>query len=124
MILIRTLFIRAIGRCYVSGTYCAAYEPFQLSRISRFYHAATSKIYRDLDHTKNEIRVIEIEPGQWNDDIRCRLKVVSLDRLLRPRYDTLSYNMGQLKEHKSDKSQQTDYQCLNKPIYGSASTSL
>ncbi|KAF2831396.1 hypothetical protein CC86DRAFT_463292 [Ophiobolus disseminans] len=53
-----------------------------------------SSIYGKLNHAKNEIRVIEIEQGRWDDDISCRLKVVSLDRLLRPRYDTLSYTWG------------------------------
>jgi hypothetical protein len=51
-------------------------------------------VYEKLDHARNKIRVTKIAPGQWDDDISCRLEVVSLDRLLRPRYDTLSYTWG------------------------------
>lgn len=99
MISIKALLTRAIEQSHVFGTYHrhhahATLELFQLSRIPRLYHATTSKIYGSLDHAKNEIRVIKIETGRWGDDISCRLKVVSLDRLLRPRYDTLSYTWG------------------------------
>lgn len=98
----RALSISMVERSYVFGTYqrhCyhPTYDPFQLSRTLRLYHSAASKIYGKLDHARNEIRVIRIEPGQWDDDISCRLKVVSLDRLLRPRYDTLSYTWGSSK---------------------------
>jgi len=96
MIPIRALFTRTTGRSHVFRTY---YQPrthgiLQLSRRLRSYHTATSEIYGNLDHSKNEIRVIKIEPGRWDDELSCRLQVVSLDRLLRPRYDTLSYTWG------------------------------
>ena len=81
----------------------ATHELSQVLRIPRSYHTATSKIYGKLNHVKNEIRVIKIQPGRWDDDISCRLKVVSLDRLLGPRYDTLSYTWGSSKTSRTIK---------------------
>ncbi|KAF2870557.1 heterokaryon incompatibility protein-domain-containing protein, partial [Massariosphaeria phaeospora] len=77
--------------------YRATHELLQLSRIRRFHHAAKPQIYGNLDYVKNEIRVIKIAPGRWDDELFCRLKVVSLDRFLSPRYDTLSYTWGSSK---------------------------
>ncbi|KAK8066044.1 hypothetical protein PG997_012791 [Apiospora hydei] len=61
-------------------------------RAWRHRGVSTSSIYQDLDHTRNEIRLIRISPGQRQDDVSCQLETVSLDR--RPKYDTLSYNWG------------------------------
>ncbi|KAF2854154.1 hypothetical protein T440DRAFT_442650 [Plenodomus tracheiphilus IPT5] len=99
MILVRALFKETIKRSLRFDTYHGprhhtTYEILQSSRLPRLFHTATSEIYGNLDHTKSEIRVLKIEPGRWDDDISCKLKVISLDRLLEPRYDTLSYTWG------------------------------
>ncbi|KAK6850205.1 HET-domain-containing protein [Apiospora arundinis] len=64
---------------------------------------STAGIYQELDHTRHEIRIIRINPGQRQDDVSCQLETVSLDR--RPKYDTLSYNWGN--------SQDTSTICVN-----------
>ncbi|TRX90447.1 hypothetical protein FHL15_008616 [Xylaria flabelliformis] len=54
----------------------------------------TSSIYNRLDESKNEIRVLRIKPGRGDEPLSCSLKIVSLDRWPRYRYDTLSYHWG------------------------------
>jgi hypothetical protein len=73
----------------------------QLPRLSKpFYrhHGSTTGLstglYQTLNSAKNEIRVLKIESGRWEDDIKCSLKVTSLDGIARTRYDTLSYTWG------------------------------
>ncbi|KAK8058990.1 hypothetical protein PG994_009438 [Apiospora phragmitis] len=58
--------------------------------------AFESSIYQELDHTRNEIRIIRINPGQRQDDVSCQLETVSLDG--KPKYDTLSYTWGSSKD--------------------------
>jgi hypothetical protein len=99
MTIVRAFRAAAMGRTFVFGTcyrqHCRATQQLlQLSPAPRSYHGATSSIYGPLNHAKNEIRVITIKPGRWDDDISCSLKVISLDGLLRTRYDTLSYTWG------------------------------
>ena len=45
-----------------------------------------------LDPGRNEIRTITLQPGNWDDEILCSLKTVSLDD--DPKYSTLSYVWG------------------------------
>jgi hypothetical protein len=92
-------FPGAIGQISRMGTHYryrprAPQQVIRLSPISRLYHAAASAIYGKLDHVRNQIRVVKIVPGRWEDDLSCSLKVISLDGLLRTRYDTLSYTWG------------------------------
>lgn len=92
---IRTRYTNTISLYHRVGTFHQpCYHVIHLSQTSRCYHAAPLDIYQKLNYMKNEIRVLQIEPGRWDDAISCRLKVVSLDRLPKPRYDTLSYTWG------------------------------
>jgi hypothetical protein len=45
-----------------------------------------------LDPERNEIRTVTLQPGNWDDEILCLLKTVSLDD--DPEYSTLSYVWG------------------------------
>jgi hypothetical protein len=84
------------GMCYRGGSHTTR-SLLQSVRAHRSYHGATSGIYEKLNHAKNEIRVLRIDPGRWDDDISCSLKVISLDglsRYVRAKYDTLSYTWG------------------------------
>jgi hypothetical protein len=81
--------------CYWGRSH--ATQLLQSSRAHRSYHGATHKIHERLNHARNEIRVLKVKPGRWDDDISCSLKVISLDgltRFVRARYDTLSYTWG------------------------------
>jgi hypothetical protein len=49
-------------------------------------------LYSSLDDARREIRVINLQPGTWDDIIVCTLQVVSLDDS--PTYSTLSYVWG------------------------------
>jgi hypothetical protein len=49
-------------------------------------------MYSPLDIERNEIRIMILEPGKWDDEINCSLKVVSLND--NPEYSTLSYVWG------------------------------
>src|SRR5436190_15840060 len=48
--------------------------------------------YATLDQTKREIRVLLIQPGNWDDPINCSLETVSL--ACNPHYEALSYVWG------------------------------
>jgi hypothetical protein len=48
--------------------------------------------YHPLDAEKKEIRLLTIQPGEWDDVVRCRLDTVSLDE--KPVYEALSYVWG------------------------------
>jgi hypothetical protein len=50
--------------------------------------------YRPLDPTHREIRLLELAPGSYNDDLVITLRVESLDREW-PEYHALSYVWGQ-----------------------------
>lgn len=89
MISVKAAFTTTMQYIHQSNTYHA-----QTMRMFRLYHTSISKIYKHLNHSNNEIRVIRIKPGRWEDNISCRLEVVSLDRFFKPRYDTLSYTWG------------------------------
>lgn len=52
----------------------------------------THEIYTDLDSGRREIRLISILPGNWNDEISCKLTVAALDSC--PKYYALSYAWG------------------------------
>jgi len=51
-----------------------------------------SSIYTRIDPSRKEVRVISLQPGKWDDEIRCLLHVVSLDDELD--YAALSYVWG------------------------------
>lgn len=46
-----------------------------------------------LDKTKAEARILDIQPGAWNEEIVCNMRVVSLDNP--PPYNALSYVWGE-----------------------------
>lgn len=51
-------------------------------------------IYQPLDEARQEIRVLIVEPGNFTDELRCSLRVVSsLDTPI-PKYETISYAWG------------------------------
>lgn len=54
----------------------------------------TSRIYRPLDQTKKEIRLLKIEPGLQNDDIFCTFAYAELSQKLVSYYETISYTWG------------------------------
>lgn len=74
----------------------------------RSYHVAASDTYGKLNHAKSQIRVVKIEPGRWEDDISCRLKVISLSGFLRARYDTLSFTWGNSENRRTIRVNQQD----------------
>ncbi|KAF6823279.1 heterokaryon incompatibility protein [Colletotrichum plurivorum] len=49
-----------------------------------------------LDGSRKLIRLLKVEPGQWNEDIRTKLHVASLRRAARDGFSALSYVWGQL----------------------------
>jgi hypothetical protein len=51
-------------------------------------------IYTALDHAGKETRLLAVEPGLPDDDIRCRLTPLSLLRTPLPSYETISYVWG------------------------------
>ncbi|KAI0413224.1 heterokaryon incompatibility protein-domain-containing protein [Xylaria grammica] len=48
--------------------------------------------YTPLEPSKNQIRLLTLSNGEWNDRIKCQLHVVSLDD--QPKYEALSYVWG------------------------------
>lgn len=52
-------------------------------------------VYRELDQTKKETRLIVIEPGYEQDPIRCVMRTISLLERPLPKYETISYVLGQ-----------------------------
>lgn len=53
-------------------------------------------VYYPLDRSTREIRVLDILEfaGQQNEDLRCRIRQISLDSEPRPTYETISYCWG------------------------------
>ncbi|KAL5312834.1 hypothetical protein ACEPPN_019260 [Leptodophora sp. 'Broadleaf-Isolate-01'] len=49
-------------------------------------------LYSRLDTTTREIRLLHIQPGNWDDPILCEMQIVSLESS--PVYQTLSYTWG------------------------------
>ncbi|RSM01273.1 hypothetical protein CDV31_011403 [Fusarium ambrosium] len=49
-------------------------------------------VYLPLDLTSNQIRMLHLLPGNWEDPIRCVLNTVLLDNS--PKYEALSYAWG------------------------------
>lgn len=49
-------------------------------------------MYAPLEPLRREIRVVELAPGNFNDDIHCTLRTLSLDD--NPTYEALSYVWG------------------------------
>jgi hypothetical protein len=49
-------------------------------------------MYSPLDVARREIRVINLQPGTWDEGVVCNLQVVALDDS--PTYTTLSYVWG------------------------------
>jgi hypothetical protein len=49
-------------------------------------------LYDSLNSETNQIRVVELVPGRWNDAINCNMRTVSLDE--QPSYEALSYVWG------------------------------
>lgn len=98
-----TLSARQARKGHMLGIYHRQYAHTGLKRLlsSRSHHPIPSSIYKPLDHLRSEIRVLRIKPGQWNDDISCKLEKVSLDRSLKPHYDTLSYTWGDSRDRRS-----------------------
>ncbi|KAF2649422.1 HET-domain-containing protein [Lophiostoma macrostomum CBS 122681] len=52
----------------------------------------SEKLYEPLSRERREIRILHIQPGDWNDLIQCSLRTVSLDD--DPLYTTVSYCWG------------------------------
>ncbi|KAF2135425.1 uncharacterized protein K452DRAFT_260697 [Aplosporella prunicola CBS 121167] len=52
-------------------------------------------VYEALSTTDRQIRLVEILPGGWHDEISCTLRTVFLDN--NPEYETLSYVWGDRK---------------------------
>jgi len=50
--------------------------------------------YRPLDRSRQEIRLLTIEPGSGSDMVRCTLKHAFLDTTPPPHYETTSYVCG------------------------------
>ncbi|KAH6714504.1 hypothetical protein BKA61DRAFT_452466, partial [Leptodontidium sp. MPI-SDFR-AT-0119] len=48
--------------------------------------------FKPLDPTKNEIRILRIHPGEYSDDIECRIMHASLDN--KPTFKATSYAWG------------------------------
>ncbi|KAI0423868.1 heterokaryon incompatibility protein-domain-containing protein [Xylaria sp. FL1042] len=48
--------------------------------------------YTPLDPSRKEIRLLTLLNGEWNDKIKCKLYVASLDK--EPKYEALSYVWG------------------------------
>ncbi|EME43961.1 hypothetical protein DOTSEDRAFT_95538, partial [Dothistroma septosporum NZE10] len=46
----------------------------------------------------DEIRLLDIQPGQWSDGIICRLRIARLSS--RPSYEALSYTWGPSSERR------------------------
>jgi hypothetical protein len=53
-------------------------------------------LYDSLNSETNQIRVVELVPGRWNDAINCNMRTVSLDE--QPSYEALSYVWGDPKD--------------------------
>ncbi|RGP70274.1 heterokaryon incompatibility [Fusarium sporotrichioides] len=51
--------------------------------------------YSPLDSEKLQIRLVELQPGSWSDDVRCTVKIV--DFAIAPAYECLSYVWGDAK---------------------------
>jgi Heterokaryon incompatibility protein (HET) len=51
-----------------------------------------SQIYSNLKLQQRQIRVVEILPGRWSEDIACALTVINLDE--EAKYEALSYVWG------------------------------
>ncbi|KAH8727789.1 heterokaryon incompatibility protein-domain-containing protein [Phaeosphaeriaceae sp. PMI808] len=56
----------------------------------------TTYISLPLDATQRDIRLVYLQRGNWRDDIRCRLTVVSLES--KPDFEALSYAWGEASE--------------------------
>jgi hypothetical protein len=85
--------------CFDHGFYfkvdCRISTTRSLANIS-IAHSESSMsmapMYSSLDIARREIRVINLQPGSWDDEIICTLQVVALDDA--PTYTTLSYVWG------------------------------
>ena len=96
MFLIKAPFANALQACHrIRAIHVTCCYAVQSPRKRRLYHqTATKYIYEPLDHTQNQIRVLKIQPGPWDDAISCNIEVISLDRFFKPRYNALSYTWG------------------------------
>lgn len=56
--------------------------------------ATDPSLYEPIDSSKEEIRIIHLHPGKFEDPISIELVLVSLSRDPRPHYDALSYVWG------------------------------
>ncbi|KAK5170185.1 uncharacterized protein LTR77_004770 [Saxophila tyrrhenica] len=54
--------------------------------------SATANVYAPLNDAKTGIRVLELQPGQWHEELRGTLRIVSLKT--NPLYEALSYTWG------------------------------
>lgn len=54
-------------------------EPQELIVSKDVPAGQTHEIYTDLDSGRRETRLISILPGNWNDEISCKLTVAALD---------------------------------------------
>ncbi|KAJ9634566.1 hypothetical protein H2199_008849 [Coniosporium tulheliwenetii] len=55
-------------------------------------HISSAPVYKPLDPSRREIRLLTLAGGQFSDDIHCSLSTVSLDD--EPVYEALSYVWG------------------------------
>jgi len=97
MILIKAPFANTLQVCHrIRAVYVSCHHAVRAPQKRDLYHQAAKKgIYEPIDWMwEDQIRVLKLQPGRWDDPISCRIKVVSLDQLFKPRYDTLSYTWG------------------------------
>ncbi|KAJ4301129.1 hypothetical protein N0V90_003219 [Kalmusia sp. IMI 367209] len=64
------------------------------SLLQRYFGAYRDPTYiaYPLDVSRRDIRLVYVERGDWHDEIKCRLDVVSLDS--KPDFEALSYAWG------------------------------
>jgi hypothetical protein len=70
----------------------------QLLFVIRTYYSGidNGRPLRQPQFGTNQIRVVELVPGRWNDAINCNMRTVSLDE--QPSYEALSYVWGDPKD--------------------------
>jgi len=103
MILTKARFASALQACHrIRAVHVSCHHAVRAPQKRSLCHqAATKDIYEPIDHMQNQIRVLKIQPGRWNDAISCSIKVVSLNRFFKPRYNTLSYTWGRSGDKRS-----------------------
>ncbi|KAK3058475.1 hypothetical protein LTR09_000039 [Extremus antarcticus] len=87
-----------------------------LSSASRGRSSTTdADVYQRLDHTEGHIRVFELQPGKWDDDLRGELRVVDLTK--KPTYEALSYTWGTPPKHERQGTNSSARHSINGNLY-------